>query len=105
VASTSGTLGLTAFSMVASRYNRGHAKGMKTAISIPDPLFRAAEREAARRKISRSRFYSMAIDAYLKSQRARRIRQVLDAVYAAEDSALDPGLDRMQSEALGREDW
>ncbi len=78
---------------------------MKTAISIPDPLFRAAEREAARRKLSRSSFYSMAVDAYLKSQRASRIRKALDSVYVAEDSALDPAFDRLQSEAVGREDW
>lgn len=78
---------------------------MKTAISIPDPLFNAAEREAARRKVSRSRFYSMAVAAYLKSQRASRVKKVLDSVYATEDSALDPTLDRLQSEVLGREDW
>jgi metal-responsive CopG/Arc/MetJ family transcriptional regulator len=78
---------------------------MKTAISIPDPLFRAAEREAARRKVSRSRFYSMAVASYLKSQRARNVRKALDSVYASEDSSLDPALARLQSEALNREKW
>ncbi|HET9179950.1 MAG TPA: ChpI protein [Terriglobia bacterium] len=78
---------------------------MKTTISIPDPLFQAAEREAARRRISRSRFYSMALASYLKSQRARNIKRALDAVYAGEDSALDPVLARLQSEAIDREEW
>lgn len=78
---------------------------MKTAISIPDPLFQAAEREAARRRISRSRFYSMAVASYLKSLRARNIKKALDAVYATEDSVVDPALARLQSEALGREKW
>lgn len=78
---------------------------MKTAVSIPDPLFQAADREAARRKISRSRFYSMAVASYLKSQRARNIKRALDAIYAAEDSGLDPVLARLQSEAVGREKW
>jgi metal-responsive CopG/Arc/MetJ family transcriptional regulator len=78
---------------------------MKTAISIPDPLFRAAEREVARRKISRSRFYSMAVASYLKSQRARNVKEALDSVYASEDSSLDPALARLQSEALNREKW
>lgn len=78
---------------------------MKFSIFIPDPLFRVAEREAARRGISRSRFYSMAVASYLKTLRARNIKKALDAVYAIEDSALDPGLAGMQSEALGREKW
>lgn len=78
---------------------------MKTAISIPDPLFRAAEREAARRKVSRSRFYSMAVASYLKSQRARNVREALDSVYASEDSALDPALAHLQGEVLDREKW
>jgi len=78
---------------------------MKTAISIPDPLFRAAEREASRRKVSRSRFYAMAVDAYLKSQRASRVKKALDAIYATEDSSLDPVLDGLQIEGLSQEDW
>jgi metal-responsive CopG/Arc/MetJ family transcriptional regulator len=78
---------------------------MKTAVSIPDPLFRAAEREAARRKVSRSRFYSMAVASYLKSQRARDVKEALDFVYASEDSTLHPALARLQSEALDREKW
>jgi antitoxin MazE6 len=78
---------------------------MKTAVSIPDAIFQAAEREAARRKVSRSRFYSMAVASYLKSLRARNVKKALDAVYATEDSALDPGLARLQSEALDREEW
>ena len=77
---------------------------MKTAISIPDPLFQAAEREASRRKVSRSHFYSIAVASYLKSLRARNIKKALDAVYATENSALDPALGRLQSEALGREE-
>ncbi|HEX5410320.1 MAG TPA: ChpI protein [Terriglobia bacterium] len=78
---------------------------MKTTICIPDSLFRDAEREAARDRISRSRFYSVAVASYLKSLRARNVKKALDAVYASEDSAPDPVLARMQSEALGREEW
>jgi len=90
---------------VACWYDSGYTHAMKTAISIPDPLFQAAERAAKRRKISRSRFYSMAVDAYLKSQQPGSIKKALDAVYANEDSTLNPVLDHLQSEALGREDW
>jgi F420-dependent methylenetetrahydromethanopterin dehydrogenase len=63
---------------------------MKTAISIPDPLFHAAERAAKRQKVSRSRFYAKAVAAYLKSQREREITGALDAVYASQPSEIDP---------------
>jgi len=78
---------------------------MKTAISIPDPLFRAAERAAKRRRISRSRFYAQAVEAYLKAQSDKRITEALNAVYATEDSSLDPEIARMQSLSIGREEW
>jgi metal-responsive CopG/Arc/MetJ family transcriptional regulator len=78
---------------------------MKTAISIPDPLFRAAERAAKRQKVSRSRFYAKAVAAYLKSQGDKSIKEALDAVYATEDSSLDPVIARIQSLSIGREEW
>jgi CO/xanthine dehydrogenase FAD-binding subunit len=65
---------------------------MKTAISIPDPLFHAAERAAKRQKVSRSRFYAKAVAAYLKSQREKGIKKALDAVYASEPPEPDPFL-------------
>ena len=78
---------------------------MKTAISIPDRIFRAAERAAKRQRVSRSRFYTQAVEAYLKRQSDKRITEALNAVYATEDSSLDPVIARMQSLAIGREDW
>lgn len=78
---------------------------MKTAISIPDPLFKAAERAAKRQKVSRSRLYAKAIQEYLDRRRSREITKALNEIYSKEPSELDPVLARMQSEALGREDW
>jgi metal-responsive CopG/Arc/MetJ family transcriptional regulator len=78
---------------------------MKTAVSIPDPLFRAAERAAKRRRISRSRLYAQALEAYLNAQSDKRITEALNAVYATEDSSLDPEIARMQSLSIGREEW
>jgi metal-responsive CopG/Arc/MetJ family transcriptional regulator len=74
---------------------------MKTAISIPDPLFHAAERAAKRQKVSRSRFYAQAVEAYLKTQQAKGVKEALDAVYATEDSFLDPVIARIQSLSIG----
>jgi metal-responsive CopG/Arc/MetJ family transcriptional regulator len=68
---------------------------VKTVISVPDPLFHAAERAAKREKVSRSRFYARAVEAYLKTQRAEGVKEALDAIYATEDSSLDPVIARM----------
>jgi metal-responsive CopG/Arc/MetJ family transcriptional regulator len=78
---------------------------MKTAISIPDPLFKAAERAAKRQKVSRSRLYAKAIQEYLDRRRSTEITKALNKIYSTEPSELDPVLARLQSEAIGREDW
>jgi metal-responsive CopG/Arc/MetJ family transcriptional regulator len=78
---------------------------MKTAISIPDRVFRAAERAAKRQRLSRSRFYAQAVEAYLKAQSGKRITEALNAVYATEESSLDPEMARIQSLSIGREEW
>lgn len=78
---------------------------MKTAISIPDPLFEAAERASKHLGISRSQFYSRALETYLKSQRASGVKERLDAVYALEGSAVDTALSRLQDAAVNEEDW
>jgi metal-responsive CopG/Arc/MetJ family transcriptional regulator len=78
---------------------------MKTAISIPDPLFHAAERAAKRQKVSRSRFYAKAVAAYLQSQRDKGIKEALDAVYAGEPSQPDPFLTAAAYHLLSKEKW
>ena len=89
----------------AFRYNFGYTLAMKTAISIPDPLFKEAERLMKRLRIPRSQLYARALEAYLQRQRSKGIKEALDEVYRTESSELDPVLTRLQSEALGREDW
>ncbi|MGA7537334.1 MAG: hypothetical protein WBW93_01060 [Steroidobacteraceae bacterium] len=80
---------------------------MKTAISIPDALFREAETLAKRRGMSRSELYATAIADYVKDERFLGVREQLDAVYRAEpkESELDPELATMQSQSLPREKW
>jgi hypothetical protein len=76
---------------------------MRTTISIPDPLFRAAERAAKRKRVSRSRFYAKAVAAYLRSQREKGIKEALGAVYASEPSEADPFLTAAAYHVLSRE--
>ena len=46
---------------------------MKTAISIPDPVFDAAERIAQHQGLSRSEFYTTAARAYSASRQRRGV--------------------------------
>ncbi len=79
---------------------------MKTAISIPDELFKAAERVASRLGVSRSELYQRALAKYLEGQNDAVVTEQLNRVYEAEESGrLDPGLDAMQRESVVREDW
>jgi metal-responsive CopG/Arc/MetJ family transcriptional regulator len=80
---------------------------MKTAISVPDELFEAADRLAARLGRSRSELYAAAVAEYLEKQKVHGVTERLDAVYGerAEDSQLDPVLNALQLRSLPREEW
>jgi predicted transcriptional regulator len=54
---------------------------MKTAISIPDKLFRKAEAFAKRRDLSRSQLYARAVADYLSRQSGSAITESFDAAY------------------------
>jgi len=65
---------------------------MKTAISIPDPLFEKAERVAKRLKLSRSELYAHAVQELVDRLDDREITRRLNAAYGPEGkgSELDP---------------
>jgi metal-responsive CopG/Arc/MetJ family transcriptional regulator len=79
--------------------------GMKTAISIPDDVFYAAEELSRRLGLSRSELYTKAVTAFLQQQRTTGVKEALDALYAVEDSRLAPELARLQALSLPREEW
>jgi hypothetical protein len=74
---------------------------MKTAISIPDPLFQAAEDLAHR--LARSELYTRAIELFVKRHRRSGVREALDRVYSREPSGLDPLLAAVQAASIGTE--
>jgi metal-responsive CopG/Arc/MetJ family transcriptional regulator len=78
---------------------------MKTAISIPDNVFQAAEELAKRLGMSRSELYAKAVATFVKSHKSTRVKETLDAIYATEDSHLDPALTALQALSLPKEDW
>ncbi|MBF2025657.1 MAG: hypothetical protein IGS48_02675 [Oscillatoriales cyanobacterium C42_A2020_001] len=78
---------------------------MKTAISLPDAVFEAAEVLAAELGISRSELYTQALQAYLQKYNRQQILHQLNQVYAEDSSELDPVLEKMQLMSLPHEDW
>ncbi len=80
---------------------------MKTAISIPDNLFMAAERTAKRLGMSRSELYRRALRGFLEDHDELVVREALDELYSADPDAsrLDSELERLQVESLREEDW
>lgn len=78
---------------------------MKTAISVPDELFREADAYAKRHGASRSKLYSDAVAEYLAKRRRRDITDRLNEIYSREPSGLDPALRRAQAESMGGGDW
>lgn len=56
----------------------GHTSGMKTAVSVPDEVFRAAESAARRLGISRSQLYTRAIQDFLTDQEDDPVTAALD---------------------------
>lgn len=80
---------------------------MKTAISIPDPLFESAERLARRLGISRSVLFQRAVQAYLEIHKGEGVTEALNEVYGPDDrsSRLDPALAHMQFTSIQEEEW
>ena len=74
---------------------------MKTAVSIPDKIFRQAEKLAKRLGISRSQFYAEAIEKRVKEQTSSEITRRLNEVYPkGAGSELDPELAAYQTRKL-----
>jgi metal-responsive CopG/Arc/MetJ family transcriptional regulator len=53
---------------------------MKTAVSIPDPVFEKAEAAAKRLKMSRSELYAKAVDAWVDAHSPDEITDSINAV-------------------------
>ena len=77
---------------------------MKTAVSIPDPVFRAADQMARRLKVTRSELYARALMKMLESEDDASITARLNEIYSTEPSSMDPVLKELQRRSLG-EGW
>lgn len=86
--------------------DRGYTIGMKTAVSLPDKVYREAERHAKRTRKSRSQLYAEALAEYLArhapDEVTERMNQVLDELG---DGGRDPFLDGAVRRTLKDVEW
>ncbi len=87
------------------RYNFGYAVSVKTAVSVPDDLFRQAEATARRLRVSRSELYAKAIAEFLNRQDDKAITERLNDLYSREEARVHSGLHRAQLRSLEKDAW
>lgn len=78
---------------------------MKTAVSVPDDLFRQAEAAARRLRVSRSELYAKAIAEFLSRQDEGTVTERLNEVYSRQRAKLDSALHRAQLKSLEKDAW
>lgn len=78
---------------------------MKTAISLPDDVFRAAEAQAKRLKLSRSEFFARAVVRLLADMDDERVKASYDEAFAADDPKEDRLRRRAARAALLAVEW
>lgn len=78
---------------------------MKTAVSIPDPVFKAADKLAHRLGMSRSSLYAEALHRYLQLHDEHAITSKLNEVLAHDPSELPPRLQTIQARSIPRDSW
>lgn len=78
---------------------------MKVAVSIPGPIFDAAERLARERQVPRSQVFAEALEEYITKKDPALVTAKLDEVYGALSSTVDPALASAQYTDLSDEAW
>jgi hypothetical protein len=83
---------------------------VKTAISLPDPLFDAGERAAQRLGISRSELYAKALATFLEEDEGEDVTQEINRALQGTALPVDPVIAWAQAASLGPdegslEDW
>lgn len=91
---------------MVDKYDCGYTvSGMKTAISIPDPLFHAADELASRLGVSRSELFQRAVEKLVREYDDQGVTEALNDVYSTESAEVDPALALMQAASLQPEEW
>jgi predicted transcriptional regulator len=78
---------------------------MKTAISLPDVVFRNADRLAKRLKMSRSELYREAVAEYVARHEPEAVTEALDAVARKVESRPNGFVASASRSVLERTEW
>jgi metal-responsive CopG/Arc/MetJ family transcriptional regulator len=78
---------------------------MKTAISIPDKLFKAADQYAKSHGFSRSQLYAKAVAQFLEQHPSDHITKQLNEIYSTESAKLNETISTMQFSSIEKEEW
>jgi len=78
---------------------------MKTAVSLPDDVFRAAEAEARRTKKSRSKLYAEAIAEYLARHAPDEVTEAMNKVLGRVKETPDAFVAEAARRILERTEW
>jgi len=89
---------------MAAGMTRLYSPPVKTAVSIPDVVFDAADRLAARLGVSRSELYTRALRSLLERESDHSVTVRLDDVYAEDAGGLADDLKQGQRRAVA-ERW
>ena len=84
-----------------------YTKDMKTAISIPDPLFNSVELMAHKLNVSRSEFFANAAKAYIDNVKKQSSTYKLNKIYSAtgKESHISKEISTMQASSVPGEEW
>jgi metal-responsive CopG/Arc/MetJ family transcriptional regulator len=78
---------------------------MKTAISIPDKIYRDAERLSRRLKKSRSQVYTEAVTEYIARHDPEAVTEAMNHVCKMVDTRPDPALAAAARRTLEAVEW
>ena len=87
--------------------DQSYTPGVKTAISIPDDVFRDAERFAKKLGLSRSELFTRAVRGYVEEHQARELRASYDRAFGSDSGDDDTSelAKRAATRALSDVEW
>jgi metal-responsive CopG/Arc/MetJ family transcriptional regulator len=80
-------------------------KSMKVAVSIPDPVFAQGEALAKRMKLSRSKLYAKALDAFVADHVNSALTAQINAALDKIGNEPDPFVAEAARQTLKRVEW
>ncbi|TGK22051.1 ChpI protein [Leptospira stimsonii] len=73
---------------------------MKTAISIPDELFKTAEKTAKKLGIPRSQLFAKALEEFIQSHSKESVTEKLNKVYSSKSKELKSNIADLSVDSL-----